>query len=359
MTLQPALVVNGETVPAAAIAAEAQNHPAPPGKPGLAWRAAARALAIRALLLQEASRLGLAPAPRSLGVGRRETDDEALIRAVIEARVAPDPPSEAACRATYARHPERFRAPTLYAAAHILLPVAPEDAAARAAASATAAVLLAELGRDPGAFERLARAHSACSSREAGGRLGQILAGDTVPEFEAALDQLGLGEIAPEAVATRYGLHVIRLDARAEGALLPYEQVSPAHPREPREGRLGGGGEAARGDTDLQGGSYWRRSRPGRLTYLANRVEPSQQGRCGNWPASTRMSGSRRSMEISVRRHEFGAVDFGGRFAAKEGFPWGHTVAVDGPRGFGRSTVKERFSARKANRQPTLVLSVQ
>ena len=90
--LQPDVVVNGETISAAAIAAEAQNHPAPPGKPGAAWSAAARALAVHALLLQEARRLGLAPAPRALGAGRRETDDEALIRAVIEPRVAPAPP---------------------------------------------------------------------------------------------------------------------------------------------------------------------------------------------------------------------------------------------------------------------------
>ena len=42
------VTVNGEVIPAALIAAEAQNHPAPPGKPGLAWRAAAEALAVRA-----------------------------------------------------------------------------------------------------------------------------------------------------------------------------------------------------------------------------------------------------------------------------------------------------------------------
>jgi peptidyl-prolyl cis-trans isomerase C len=220
-------MVNGETISAAAIAAEAQNHPAPPGKPGVAWTAAARALVVRALLLQEARCLGLAPQPQSLGGGRRETDDEALIRAVIEVHVAPAPPNEAACRAVYARSPDRFHAPTLYAAAHILLPAAQEDAAGRSAAATTAGILLAELVRDPGAFDRLARAHSACPSREAGGRLGQVLAGDTVPEFEAALDRLSPGQIASEPVATRYGLHVLRLDARAEGAVLPYEQVAP------------------------------------------------------------------------------------------------------------------------------------
>lgn len=62
--LLPEVVVNGETIPPAAIAAEAQMHPAPAGKPGLAWRAAARALAVRALLRQEAARTGLLPEPR-------------------------------------------------------------------------------------------------------------------------------------------------------------------------------------------------------------------------------------------------------------------------------------------------------
>ena len=226
-SLQPEVAVNGETIPAAAIAAEAQLHPAPPGKPGLAWRAAARALAVRALLRQEAGRAGLPALPRDLGEGRRETEDEALIRALIEARVAPEPPSEAAVRAAYDRDPGAFRAPTLYAAAHILLVAQPGDGAARARAGEVARVLLDELARDPGAFSRLAREHSACSSREAGGQLGQIGAGETVPEFEAALDGLAEGEISAEPVATRYGLHILRLDARARGEVLPFATVAP------------------------------------------------------------------------------------------------------------------------------------
>lgn len=225
--LQPPLIVNGETVPNDAIAAEAQNHPAPPGKPGFAWRAAARALAIRALLLQEARRLGLAPAPAVLARGRRETDEEALIRAVMEARLDPKPVPESAVRAAYDRDPDAFRAPTLYAAAHILLAAAPDDREARASAEGLARHLVAELATNPGAFDRLARLHSACSSREAGGRLGQVGAGDTVPEFEAALEQLAEGDITPEPVQTRYGLHIIRLDARARGDVLPFESVAP------------------------------------------------------------------------------------------------------------------------------------
>ena len=43
--LLPPVTVNGVTISPERIAAEAQNHPAPKGKPGLAWKAAARALA--------------------------------------------------------------------------------------------------------------------------------------------------------------------------------------------------------------------------------------------------------------------------------------------------------------------------
>ena len=67
-TLFPDLVVNGEHIPHTAVAAEVQNHTAPKGKPGLAWRKAAKALAMRALLLQEARRRGLTPVPEVLGL---------------------------------------------------------------------------------------------------------------------------------------------------------------------------------------------------------------------------------------------------------------------------------------------------
>jgi peptidyl-prolyl cis-trans isomerase C len=190
------VIVNGGRIAAADIAAEAQNHAAPRGEPGSALRAAARALAVRELLLQEARRMDLSPEPRTLGPGRRETEDEALIRTVVETRVEPTTVSEAACRAFHAANPDQFRAPTLYEAAHILLPASEDDAPARAQALSTAQVLLAELARSPDAFDRLAGSHSACSSRTAGGRLGQIVSGDTVAEFEAALDSIDVGQIS-------------------------------------------------------------------------------------------------------------------------------------------------------------------
>src|SRR5690606_28867031 len=139
-------------------------------------------------------------APEEIAPGRRELDEEALIRAVIEHHVLPAPPDETTCRKVYAAHPEQFQSPALYEASHILLPAEPGDAQARASARALAEALIGEISRDAGAFERLARENSACDSRANGGRLGQIGPGDTVPEFEAVLETLDLGAISPAPV---------------------------------------------------------------------------------------------------------------------------------------------------------------
>lgn len=222
-----AITVNGEVISPEAIAAEAQNHPAPKSKPGIAWMAAARALAVRTLLLQEAHRCSLVPAPMQVAEGRVETDDEALIRQLLDETLAPPAPTDADLRAAYAASPDRWRAPTLYEAAHILLLVQPGDAQGFVAAHAQAEALLAEIRRSPRAFDEIARQYSACSSRETGGRLGQLTSGDTVPEFEAAMDAMDVGTLSDAPVKTRYGMHIIRLDARAIGAALPFEVVAP------------------------------------------------------------------------------------------------------------------------------------
>lgn len=223
--LLPPVVVNGVTIDSGRIAAEAQNHPAPKGKPGLAWKAAARALAIRELLLQEARARGIEADPAETAPGQWETADEALIRQLLDQAVAPEPCPEAGLRAAYDADPDRFRAPSLYEAAHILFAAAPEDAEARAAARQRAEALLAELREAPRRFAELAARHSACSSKTSGGLLGQLSSGDTVPEFEAAMAAMQEGDLA--LAESRYGLHIIRLDAHARGAVLPFEAVLP------------------------------------------------------------------------------------------------------------------------------------
>lgn len=229
-----AVTVNGVTIAAEAIAAEAQNHPMPRGKPGWAWQAAARALALREVLLQEARAHRIAPEPIELEEGKWETDEEALIRQLLESAIAPAAIDEARLRAVYDATPDRFRGPSLFEAAHILFTAAPDDTVARAAARQRAEAVLADLKHDPRRFAALAAEYSACPSRANGGTLGQLASGDTVPEFEAALGLMAEGTVSEKPVETRYGIHLIRLDARVRGEVLPFTAVLP-HLREAQE----------------------------------------------------------------------------------------------------------------------------
>lgn len=226
MALFPDVVVNGETIPQAAIAAEAQNHAAPKDKPGIAWRKAAQALAIRALLLQEARERGLVPDPEELAPGRVETEDEAQIRALLDQSLMVAPITEDAIRAEWARDPGRYRSAPLWDVSHILCACDPRDETERALAEARANAVLARLDGDAKGFALAAR-ESDCGSKASGGHLGQLGPGDTVPEFEAALRSLTEGQTTPVPVLSRHGWHIIRLNATAPGQVLPYETVSP------------------------------------------------------------------------------------------------------------------------------------
>ncbi len=216
--------VNGVAIARDAIQREMQNHPA--SKPIAAWQQAARALVIRELLLQRAKHLGIAPEPISDEAGRREADDEALMRTVIEREVAVPEPDDETCRRYYERNQARFRSPDIYEASHILFAALPDDGEAYAQARADAAAVLATLREDLESFATLARAYSRCPSAEQGGNLGQITRGQTTPEFEQALLALAPGELCVEPVATRYGFHIIRLDRKHDGRTLPYEVVA-------------------------------------------------------------------------------------------------------------------------------------
>ncbi len=198
--LMPDVIVNGETISSAAIAAEAQNHNAPTDKPGWAWQAAARAMVFRSLLLQEAANMGLQPDPIELGEGKQETEDESLIRQVTEQKIVPQEITEDDCRKIFDKQPDIFRSPDLFQPSHMLFPARPEDKQARAEALQNAKAVLAEVLANPKSFGNLAKQYSACPSKDQGGQLGQVNNGDTVPEFEAVLNILSENEIHPEPV---------------------------------------------------------------------------------------------------------------------------------------------------------------
>src|SRR5262245_29470862 len=215
--------VNGVAIPRDLIAREVQYHPA--STPAAGWRAAAAALAVRELLLQETRRLDVVGTPQADAEGRRETADEAAVRALIAREVVTPEPDAATCRRYYEHNRRRFRSADIYECAHILFSASANDDQAYRQARALARSAIDLLRAEPERFAELARAHSACPSAEQGGHLGQITSGQTTREFEGALKTLAPGAMTTEPVETRYGLHIIRLDRRIAGRELEFAAV--------------------------------------------------------------------------------------------------------------------------------------
>ncbi len=215
----PPVFVDGVEIPEEAIAVEAQNHPAE--SPAEARATAARALVIRHLLLDRARLLALEPAPETDPQGRRETDEEALIRQLFERELTPVEPDEAACLRYWRTHSLAFTAPALVEASHILF----EDAVDLLSAQARAAAALERIGASEDRFRAIARTESACPSGASGGSLGQLRPGDLAQEVEDALADLEPGQIAPVPVQSRFGAHLVRLDRRVPARPIPFEVV--------------------------------------------------------------------------------------------------------------------------------------
>lgn len=215
--------VNGIDIDESDVLNEAQQHPAK--NPGEALAAAAKALVVRELLLQEAKRLAIKATPEIDENGKTETLDDAKIRCLIAQAVKTPDTSDDECLRFYNNNTSKFRAETIYEARHILLAAPEKDKAARTRAKAEAEFLIADLTKHPASFSKKAKEYSACSSKEQGGNLGQITRGSTVKEFEAAIERMDPGTVCPSPIESRFGFHVVALDHKIPGKVLPYDYV--------------------------------------------------------------------------------------------------------------------------------------
>lgn len=206
------VTVNGTPIDDDAIAREAQYHPA--ATVDEAMTEAARSLVVRHLLLERAAELGI-----------DEGNEEETVKALMDREIIVPLPDMDACHRYYDANTQRFRRADVFQAAHILLPAAPSDTEGRATAKEQAKALISLIQEAPARFAELARLHSACASRDQGGDLGLIGRGDTNPEFETFLMGVDIG-LCPVPVASRHGIHVLRLDHRAMGEVLPFEAVA-------------------------------------------------------------------------------------------------------------------------------------
>lgn len=173
--------------------------------------------AVRELLRQRALDLGLVDAAAG--------DDAitAAIEQLLNREVTVPSAGDDECRRYYDAHRDSFRSGDLVFARHILFqvtPGAPLDLVRRKAEQTLAGVVA-----NPRTFEEFTRTLSNCPSGQHGGSLGQIGRGETVPEFEQALFGDGWIGILPRLVKTRYGFHIVSVDRRVEGNVLPFETV--------------------------------------------------------------------------------------------------------------------------------------
>jgi peptidyl-prolyl cis-trans isomerase C len=153
-------------------------------------------------------------------------DDDEIERAVehlLAEEVRVPLPIDEECRRFYDAHRNEFQSGDLVHARHILFQVTPGVPVAELRARAEQT--LGELLRAPERFDAVARQLSNCPSGQEGGNLGQIGRGDTVPEFEQALFRLQPEGILREVLKTRYGFHVVAVDRRIFGEMLPFEAV--------------------------------------------------------------------------------------------------------------------------------------
>ena len=173
--------------------------------------------ALHELLRQRAVALGL------LSPAADESEIAAGIEALLDREVAVPSATEEECRRCYEAHRADFTSGELVFVRHILFQIAPGspvDLIREQAEETLAQVLVA-----PEEFGVCALTLSNCPSGRQGGNLGQIGRGDTVPEFEEALFADRTTGILPRLVKTRHGFHIVAIDRRVAGRLVPFEAV--------------------------------------------------------------------------------------------------------------------------------------
>lgn len=168
---------------------------------------------LQQLVYDEGKRLGYLDDP-TIKDQLRDLERRLVIQRVMMEHQG-DPVSDDEVRRYYDEHREEFKTDRVKAS-HILV----KD-------EALAKEILAKLQADPSSFAKLAEEYSIDHSNSSrGGELGFFPRGRMVKEFEDAAFALTKdGEISG-IVKTRFGFHIIRRDAREDGAEKPFEEVA-------------------------------------------------------------------------------------------------------------------------------------
>ena len=142
----------------------------------------------------------------------KQVKDQLLTEYAIKKTVDKVTVKEEEARAFYDENLDKFTQGETVNASHIL--VESEEKAREIAAEIAAGTT----------FEEAAAKYSSCPSKDAGGNLGEFGRGQMVPEFEEAAFALEVGVVS-EPVATQFGYHLIRVNAKGEPKAIPYSEA--------------------------------------------------------------------------------------------------------------------------------------
>jgi len=131
--------------------------------------------------------------------------------------------TEPELREYYAQHLADYRVPDRVKIAHILFKTTGKTPAEVATVEKTAADVLNQI-RAGANFGDLAKKYSEDSTAQAGGELGWLVRGQTVPEFESTAFSLKPGEVSG-LVKTVYGIHIIKVEDKQVAHLQSFDEV--------------------------------------------------------------------------------------------------------------------------------------
>lgn len=208
--------VNEAVIEEKAVLEEMQYHPATSQRDAMFQ--AAEALIIGELLKQRAAELGL-----ELQDANAPANDDDFLDQLIEKEVDVPEAGEQECRTYFEQNRDKFTTSPLMEAKHILLAAPPGEDKPRMEALTIAEELIKQL-KAGGDFAGLAKAYSACPSKETGGSLGQLSKGQTVPEFERVVFTLEPG-LYDAPVESRYGFHIVWVERKVAGLPLEFMDV--------------------------------------------------------------------------------------------------------------------------------------
>lgn len=192
----------------ASLAQRGQNYDNPQGRAIILEQ-----LIANKLLLLDAQKNMYEYNPEFKAQMKKIKEDMLVNFAMAKTLEAVKPATEDEMKAFYEANKERFAAGESVNASHILVDT--EEKANE---------ILAKINGGEISFEDAARENSSCPSSENGGNLGEFTKGQMVPEFDAAVFAMNVGEISAP-VKTQFGYHLIKLNSKNEAKTYSYDEI--------------------------------------------------------------------------------------------------------------------------------------